>query len=171
MQVTDKDAHRQHKREAFDGMRAYHQSEISHKKDAIDILKAVLTSILVVYGGIVGALITKQIEYRLAISISVIILIFILAIVIGLVYSTNEKIDQDNKRYRSFRKEYINEIKALNLESDRIQNKLESAWADNIDESKTGYHYTKVIIRLFGILVVGTAAMGTAIILSLSLSG
>jgi len=37
---------------AFDAMRAYHVSEIEHKKDMITILNGILAIIVTVYGGI-----------------------------------------------------------------------------------------------------------------------
>ena len=57
-EITDEKkraTHEANKREAFDGMRAYHQSEIAHKKDAIDIIKAILATTVVIFIGLVSA--------------------------------------------------------------------------------------------------------------------
>ena len=62
MNVSDLDTHRSNKREAFDGMRAYHQGELSQKNDCIEILKAILTVSLLAYGGLLAIVHGRQLD-------------------------------------------------------------------------------------------------------------
>lgn len=49
---NEHDVHLSNYRIAFDAMRAYHQSEIEHKKDMIAILNSILLSFITVFAGI-----------------------------------------------------------------------------------------------------------------------
>jgi hypothetical protein len=167
MTLASEDIHKLNKREAFDGMRAYHQSEIFHKKDCIDILKSILTSTLAVYGSIIGLAYSEKIQYNQALSTACIILFFTMTAVFGVVWSTNKKIDQDNMRYGKYRDEYKLERLMLRLEEDMWERSYISAWFEPHDVRKTGYHHTKVILRCFGWLIIGSASIGTMLVLSL----
>lgn len=167
MTFASEDIHKLNKREAFDGMRAYHQSEIFHKKDCIDILKSILTSTLAVYGSIIGLAYSEKIQHNQALSTALIILFFTVTAVFGVVWSTNRKIDQDNMRYRKYRDEYKLERLMLRLEEDMWEHSYISAWFEPHDAHKTGYHHTKVILRCFGWLIIGCASIGTTLVLSL----
>ena len=116
MNVSDLDTHRSNKREAFDGMRAYHQSELSQKNDCIEILKAILTVSLLAYGGLLAIVHGRQLDITSGEP--------------GLSSSspspasrslgrycraTNAKIEQDNARYRKYQDEYKLERQALKL--------------------------------------------------------
>ena len=167
MTLASEDIHKLNKREAFDGMRAYHQSEISHKKDCIDILKSILTSTLAVYGGIIGLALSEKIQQREALSTAFIILFFTMTAVLGVVWSSNKKIDQDNKRYGKYQDEYKLERLILRLEEDMWERSYISAWFEPKNPNKSGYHYTKVILRCFGWLVIGSACIATMLVWSL----
>lgn len=156
--------HEANKREAFDGMRAYHQSEIAHKKDAVDILKAILTTTIILYGGVLSVAISGKIGVLYAIYTG-----WTLAVLIGLSVSlvvgvTNRKIDEDNKRYRKYRDEYVLERKLLGLESDLSKEKYTSAWVEEHDPTKTGYHHTKNILRVFAGMIFLVAIVGSVFI-------
>jgi hypothetical protein len=147
-------AHESNKREAFDGMRAYHQSEISHKKDAIDILKTLLTTVVLLFAGLVAAA-YKQI----APSDSVIYLAWGLAglnilAALATTLTTNMKITQDNKRYSAYTLEYKIERDIIGLEDDLKAYNHQSKWIEEKPgKNKSGYHYTKLILTWFAITV------------------
>jgi hypothetical protein len=166
--VSDIDTHRANKREAFDGMRAYHQSELSHKKDCIDILKAILTTMLVAFGGILAVVHSKQLDFDLARSASLLLLCFVALSVAGTVWATNTKISQDNARYRRYQSEYRLERLALKLEEDLWSEGFTSAWFEPLNSYKSGYHYTKIILRVFGLLIVSAAVLATLVVYGLT---
>ncbi|MCW8092123.1 hypothetical protein [Alteromonas sp. ASW11-130] len=156
--------HEANKREAFDGMRAYHQSEIAHKKDAVDILKAILTTTIVLYGGVLSVVISGNIDNSYAIYTGWTLVVLIglsVALVVGV---TNRKIDEDNKRYRKYRDEYVLERKLLGLESDLLNENYTSAWIEEHYPTKTGYHHTKNILRVFAAMIFFVSLVGSAFI-------
>ncbi len=155
--------HLQNKRECFDGMRAYHQSEIAHKKDTIEILKSILTTIVLVYGAIIGAIITKSIESVALVVVSFFTLILIAISVLSITYVTNNKIDKDNARYRKYEEEYVIERQIIGLESELLKLNHESVWIDKTkDKNKTGYHHTKLILWVFSVIIILVSLVGTS---------
>jgi hypothetical protein len=156
--------HEMNKREAFDGMRAYHQSELSHKKDAIEILKTILTSCILVFTGLLASVYTglAKVEYVVYLSIAISIITGIAAFLI--VHTTNKKIDQDNKRYRRYLEEYVAERHILALNDDLEAIGYKSIWIVPDNPGKTGFHYTKLILIWFGWVIFIIAITGSVIV-------
>ncbi len=166
--TTGRSVHEQNKREAFDGMRAYHQSEISHKKDAIDILKTYLTTVVIIYAGLVAGITGKIIDNNY-----IVLLGWAVALLNGIacwaiIRSTNFKIDKDNRKYNQYRDEYIVERAITGLENDLKEHGHVSHWIEAQEEPViSGYNYTKKIINWFGITIVAVGLFG-AIVISLA---
>lgn len=103
-------------KEAFEGMRAYHRSEIDHKRDAI----AVLTTMLAGNGGLVaagfGALdhADKIGWWPIALVASLVFLTTVL-LVRRIVAATNDKIEADGRRYQEFKAQSISAKRLLGL--------------------------------------------------------
>jgi len=99
------------KREMFDGMRAYHESELAHKRDAITLLMAILTAVGAVFAALVlGA---KPVP-----NAGVLAAFAALAATLGafcIAASTNRKIDADHQRYAEFGAEYVRTCELLGL--------------------------------------------------------
>jgi len=141
-------------------MRAYHQSEIAHKKDAVDIIKTILNTTVILYAGLVGSTFTGKIDSSLAIAASWVIALLVGIAVFFIVLFTNRKIDEDNQRYRKYRAEYITERQLIGLEQDLSNVGYTSAWMEYQDPNKTGYHHTKNILRAFAWIVFVVAIVG-----------
>ena len=156
--------HEANKREAYDGMRAYHQSELAHKKDAVDIIKTILTVIVIVYAGLAGSALTGKIDSNLAISASWIIAILVGIALSTIVFFTNKKIDEDNQRYRKYQSEYVKEREIIGLEKDLCNAGYISAWVEQQYPNRTGYHHTKNIIRAFAWIVFIVAIVGVGFV-------
>ncbi len=144
------ETHQQNKREAFDGMRAYHQSEILHKGHAIEVLKTILTAILTIYVGLAASAVSGQIEKKVIIGTAIIVFIATSVCAILIVWATNRKIDHDNARYEAFREEYRAERRILGLENE-LQQKggFSSKWMEAHDRKASGYSVTKLILNIF----------------------
>jgi hypothetical protein len=144
------------KREMFDGMRAYHQSEIEHKRDAIEVLKALLAGAGAVYAAIIIP--SNKIPYAgwLAAGISAAITFA----TISIVRSTNAKIARGHLVYQSFGDEYMRTCRLLGLY-------YASDYGEIIKQSRAigrgdGWKSTQNILRSFGTticLLVWTAAV------------
>src|SRR5690606_39857689 len=85
------ETHQQNKREAFDGMRAYHQSEILHKGHAIEVLKTILTAILTIYVGLAASAVSGQIEKKVIIGTAIIVFIATSVCAILIVWARSEE--------------------------------------------------------------------------------
>jgi len=90
---------------AFEGMRAYHESEIQHKKDAISTLNNITVLLLSVYGG----LFILSFEHKELIVLFSIInwVIPSVYLIFALVHNSlyKNKIKADNQVYKYFREE------------------------------------------------------------------
>jgi hypothetical protein len=102
---------------AFDAMRAYHSSEIEHKKDMISILNGIFVSIITVFAGIAYFILAKDYD-----KYHSFILLFILAVtalyiimILRLKSRSIAKIASDNTRYEQFREECRKEREYLQL--------------------------------------------------------
>ena len=102
---------------AFDAMRAYHSSEIEHKKDMITILNGIFVSIITVFAGITYCIVTKDYD-----KYNCFIFLFILAVatlyvimILRLWKNSKHKIASDNARYEQFREECKKEREYLRL--------------------------------------------------------
>lgn len=118
--------HLQNKDETFRAMRAYHQSEIDHKKDAVEILKSILTASILVYGGLFGLLLKDNISVNI-VQLAGFTTIWINSfIAFNIVLKTNKKIREDNIQYCLHFFEYRKEREILGLDSDLLHNGFES---------------------------------------------
>lgn len=140
----------ENKREMFDGMRAYHQSEISHANHAITMLLAIAGAA----GAVVSAILFSEhlVSQHPLIDITKIAWgLFITVAVLALTIATTVhiKISGDHDAYAAFGKEYVETSKRLGFytEPDKIKTD------DKIGESK-GYRRTQKIIWSFAIVLI-----------------
>jgi len=112
------DAHLLNYRIAFDAMRAYHVSEIEHKKDMITILNSILLSIVTVFAGVFIFILSPDYDIYNHVSLIIIAIIGILYLVLifRLMKVNAKKIQGDNDRYEKFRIECQLERKYLKLD-------------------------------------------------------
>lgn len=110
-------SHEQNMREAFDAMRAYHVSELSHKRDAVAIFKTVLGMSVASYAGIVGGMLTPglQVEKDLAIAVTWVTVVVIAMICWIVARPHNRKIYHDHLIYERFGTEYTRACEILGL--------------------------------------------------------
>lgn len=102
---------------AFDAMRAYHTSEIEHKKDMISILNGIFVSIITVFAGIAYFIVTKDFTKYHTFIFGFIMVVAVLYIIMiwWLKSGSNAKIASDNARYEQFREECRKEREYLQL--------------------------------------------------------
>jgi uncharacterized membrane protein YeiB len=152
------------KKEAFDGMRAYHQSEIAHKKDAIDLLKQILVSGALIYTGLIAALFTNKVPKEAIVALSYVLTLIVGLAVFHIVVPTNKKIEQDHKRYIKYAQEYIITRQIMGIEKDLIEHGFVSVWTKYQINTKSGYSFTKRIVTTFGFIVFFIALFATLVI-------
>jgi hypothetical protein len=154
--------HEQNKREAFDGMRAYHQSEIAHKGHTVEVIKTLLTVIVTAYGGLIWLIGTNKISRCQAITVAILFLPAVAAVVLHVIYATNRKIDKDHDSYESHRAEYIAERFLLEIDS-HFCCKYKTHWQPRPKDAATGYSYTKRLNWALGGIILAAAAIGSAL--------
>ena len=103
-------------KEAFEGMRAYHRSEIDHKRDAITIL----TTVLAGNGGLVAAGFgalgrASAIGWMPIAAIAIIVFAATAILVQQIMTATQKKIEADGARYQEFKAQSIAAKKLLGL--------------------------------------------------------
>ena len=108
-------------------------------------------------------------DHGLGRALAFLLFAFVGLAVVGTVWATNAKNEQDNARYRKYQDEYKLERLALKLQDDLWSARYVSAWFEEGDRNRTGYHHSKVILRVFGLPIV--AAAGLAILLTYGLTG
>ncbi|MDM8159161.1 hypothetical protein QUH73_04935 [Labilibaculum sp. K2S] len=162
--------HMRNKREAFDGMRAYHLSEIEHKKDAVEMIKTILTVTILVYGGMLGMIISGKVPLAFFSSLCLALLLFCTVCFISykIVSVTNLKISKDNARYRKYAEEYVKERDILELDADLQLQDYCSAWKEVKDLNKTGFYFTKSILSVFAGLPIIISIIGSVFIVYVS---
>ncbi|MEQ1544987.1 hypothetical protein [Methyloglobulus sp.] len=165
------ETHQQNKREAFDGMRAYHQSEISHKSHAIDVLKTIMTAILTIYAGLVVSVVTGKLASIVIIVTSILVCLATAICGHAIVWATNKKIDQDNTKYEGFRDEYKTERRILCLEEELQKAGCASAWIQSQDRKKSGYSTTKLILNIFAWSLTFVATIATVFVFLIASTG
>ena len=134
------------KREMSDGMRAYHQSEISHSNHAITMLLGVAAAA----GAIVLAILFPQRtpDHIVGIAWGLFVSVAILSLTIAI--TTHLKISADHASYEKYGKEYVRTSTALGLYDDVDANGVKITVKENkhIGEG-TGYRKTQTIIWAF----------------------
>ena|ERR1700744_1255720 len=168
-------SHENNKKEAFEGMRAYHQSEIAHKKDAISIYQTLITSVILIYGGLIAGIYNQSINGYESIKYLGWLILLVLGICSSLVtFFSNKKISKDNDRYNIYRIEYTYERDIIKLEDDLLGAGCTSHWHyiknNNEKKPKSGYRYTKWILIAMNIMVCFIGLIGALIIHIASIS-
>lgn len=140
----------ENKREMFDGMRAYHQSEISHANHAITMLLAISAAA----GAVVLAILFPQTtpNHVLEIAWGLWAVVSLLALTIAI--TAHIKISGDHKVYARFGKEYVDTCDRLGFYStDALGNETGLKTDRNIGQG-TGYRKTQAIIWAFAVVLI-----------------
>lgn len=187
MSIIEKNIHihLENKREAFDAMRAYHQSEIEHKYHTVEILRSILSASIFVYGGLFGLLLKDNINIDLVQFAGLATVAINSFIAFSIVRITNIKIREDNLQYCLHYFEYRKERELLGLEQDLLDNGFESkAYAVNMkneknekthtknlsiceilsgtkDGKKSGHSHTQNILNRFALMITVVCTLGT----------
>lgn len=103
-------------KEAFEGMRAYHRSEIDHKRDAI----AIITTVLAGNGGLVAAGFgalgrASGIGWTIIAGVAVLVFTATVVLVQQIMTATQKKIEADGLRYQEFKAQSIAAKRLLGL--------------------------------------------------------
>lgn len=130
----------------FDGMRAYHQSEISHSHHAITMLLAIAGAA----GAVVLAMLfpEKAPEHLTEIAWGLVIVVTVLALTVA--FTTHVKINSDHETYEAYGKQYVLTSQLLGfyeeveIEGSKTRIKTEK----NTGQGK-GYRKTQIIIWAF----------------------
>ncbi len=188
MDSLQRQTHEQNKKEAFDGMRAYHQSEIAHKGHAVEMLKAILSASILVYGGLFGLVISQKIELDLIQMGAILTILINSAIAFSISKITNTKIKNDNIRYCIYYFEYRKERELLGLDADLLEagfksesqriNELNAKDSESSNETKckslsnsdSGHKYTQNILIHFASMITVVCVIGTLGLFALSFS-
>lgn len=153
---------REDMREMFDGMRACHQSEISHTNHAITMLLAIAGAA----GATVLAMLIRDnpLAHPTGIAWGLCIVVIFLSGTIAV--TSYLKITADHKNYETFGEEYVKVTKLLGFyENVQIKNEtIKIKTHENIDQGK-GYQKTQWIILGFA-TEISCFALLFAIILS-----
>ncbi len=179
--MISRSTHEQNKSERYSKMLAVQDSEIAHKGHAVDMLKGLLQTSILVYGALFGLILQKGIDLTIVqfVGISTIFVNSYLASQI--VKTTNEKIRQENIQYCLHYFEYRKERQILGLEDDLIESGFisESEKINRInDNSKTkegnlsickklslgqnaGHIYTQNILINFSRIITFVCIFGT----------
>lgn len=102
---------RENKRECFDGMRAYHQSEISHANHAITMLLAMAAAV----GAVVVAILFPENPPAHVCEIAWGLFVVVLILGSTIAVTAHIKISGDHAVYASFGAEYVETSKQLGL--------------------------------------------------------
>jgi hypothetical protein len=147
------------KREMFDGMRAYHQSEISHANHAITMLLAIAGAA----GAVVLAILFPRTMpahiHEIAWGLFVTVLVFALAIAI----TAHIKINGDHGAYAKYGKEYVETSRLLGfyektIPVDGSAKKVSLKSDEGIGQGK-GYRKTQMIIWTFAAVLIALTFM------------
>ncbi len=152
--------HEQNKREAFDGMRAYHTSEIEHKGHTVEVIKTLLTVVVSAYGGLIALILNNKASRCQGVGAAIVLLMFVAVVVFIVLHYTNKKIDSDHNSYENHRSEYIAERKLL--ESDSLFGEgYKTHWQPRSAGVTSGYSHTKRLNFAFGSIVIAAALIGS----------
>jgi hypothetical protein len=141
----------ENKREMFDGMRAYHQSEISHANHAVTMLLAVSAAA----GAVVLAILFPQVTPNHVSQIAWGLWVVVTAFAITIAATAHIKISGDHKVYASFGEEYVRTCESLGFYSCDKESKQETGLKRNrsIGQGK-GYRKTQAIIWSFAAVLI-----------------
>jgi hypothetical protein len=145
------------KREMFDGMRAYHQSEISHANHAITMLLAIAgaagAAVLAILFPETPPPYTHEIAWGLGLAVT--------ALALTIAITTHIKINGDHKAYAAYGDEYVRTSRLLGFYDEVVPIKG-SKQKKAIKASQTigqgrGYRRTQFIIWSFSIVLIALA--------------
>ena len=166
--------HELNKREMFDGMRAYHQSELSHKSDAISILGRIVALAAAVYGVLIGIATSPEVQAAAIIMVSTISGVAICFIIYRVVKATNNKIYQDHLVYWKYGNEYVKESRRLGLMEEETvygyKQKIKDIDPAHPPGSGKGYEHTQKIIRETGVAIAAFVIIGVLITMLVAIS-
>jgi hypothetical protein len=136
----------ENKREMFDGMRAYHQSEISHTNHAITMLLAISGAA----GAVVLAILFPQVTPNHVPEIAWGLWVVTSALAMNVAVTAHVKISSDHKVYAGFGDEYVRTCELLGFYECAEGSKKEIGLKKNrhIGQGK-GYRKTQAIIWSF----------------------
>ncbi len=155
------DALRESKRELFDGMRAYHESEISHANHAITMLLAVAAGA----GAVVLAILFPQTASPHQNEIAWGLFVVVAVLSVSIAGTAHFKIGADHKIYVNFGAEYVKTSELLGFYAAiQIGNTHEALKKSRAIGQGTGYRKTQAIIWVFA-GVVSTLTLAFAIAL------
>lgn len=160
--------HEQNKREAFDGMRAYHQSEIAHKGHTVEVIKTLLTVVVGAYGGLIALVVNARLTFALSLGLSAALFLAVWLATCHVVRTTNRKVEIDHGAYEAHRSEYLAERVALGIEYALRKTGYETHWRSPSLEHVGGYRYTQRLIVALGVIVVAAAFCGSLLVLGAS---
>jgi len=165
---ASRSTHELNKREMFDGMRAFQQSELAHKADVLNFLKSILTGSIIVYGFPIVALLKSEsrVDKDAVGAFALITLIVVCGISAAACYFTNKKIEHGHSRYGDFLSEYARESKWLGLMDSTVETADSHTPIKLIQldvKAGDGYKETKRLIWVYGVLV-GLVALGLSVI-------
>lgn len=141
----------ENKREMFDGMRAYHQSEINHENHAITMLLAISAAAGAVVLAILFPQVTPNHVSEIAWGLWIVTSVFAITIAV----TAHIKISGDHKVYAGFGEEYVRTCELLGFYK-RADGSREEAGLKknrNIGQGK-GYRKTQAIIWSFAIVLI-----------------
>jgi len=157
---TDHRWHEQNKREAFDGMRAYHASEIAHKAHTVEVIKTLLTLVVGAYGGLIALILKAQLATFPAVVAAAVLLLCVSGIVLYVIKKTTAKIDSDHMAYELHRAEYLAERTLSGINEDFASIGYQTHWRPRPATGPSGYSYSKRLTFALGGIVIVAAAIG-----------
>lgn len=159
--------HELNKREMFDGMRAYHQSELSHKSDALGLLSRILALSAAVFGVLIGIATSPDVPASAVVFVSVIAAAAICFATYLVVVAVNKKIYEDHVTYWAYGNEYVRECEWLGLTKEEkvgeeviVIKQIDPAHPPGSGE---GYKHTQNIISKTGWAVVAFVGIGVVV--------
>ena len=150
---------RENKRECFDGMRSYHQSEISHANHAITMLLAMAAAV----GAVIVAILFPQTPPAHVREIAWGLFIVVLVLGATIAGTAHIKLSGDHAVYAAFGAEYVKTSERLGLYNSATEGMEAIKTNKNIGQGK-GYRKTQAIIWAFsGVLTVLTLLFAIAV--------
>lgn len=139
------------KREMFDAMRAYHESERGHKTDAMTVLAALFATVGAVFGALV--LSEKGVPYAgVLAALTAVAATFGVLIIVA---KTNAKIGKDHETYAKFGAEYVRTCDAMGFYgTGLVAPEASPIKSDRAIGQGEGYKSTQAIIESIGWTVV-----------------
>ncbi len=154
----ERNIHLQNYRMAFDAMRAYHTSEIEHKKDAISVLNAFLASMVPVFGGVFFYILKDNSINWISIVMGILSIVAYFMSIDAVIETYKQKVDSDHYRYEQFRDEANREREVLGIKEDLKEYSTDacsSLYWDEKGRERSGHNSTKNIIERYSMLLKG----------------